>query len=405
MLFSAAMSKSIEAAEMRRLHLLSRFGHGVNDTYWFILPVVLPMILTSYGLRYGSAGLILSAYLMLIAVLSFVFGRLSDRLPRWRLIGVGFLVAAAGFFAAGVTAALALFVAALLFAGAGVSTFHPVMYGSLEERVPRERGRVYGIFELWGVGAAFIMTLAAGLLIRSVGWRLVLVAVAIPGVAAGMLFLLSRPYRPQARRAPAAAGDHVPLALFFVYLVGNMVRFLAVNGAMSFVPTFLTNELGLGADIASYATALFFGGGMLAAPIAGRLADHRNPLLLLLLYTVATVPVLALLGAARSVAMALPLIFLLGVVSLACTPTQNILVARLGPRFGKGEVFGILMGVMTLANASSPAIFGAVADRQGLAGTLQMSALPTLAGALMLAALSLVPQARRVAADAGPQGS
>ena len=58
----------------------------------------------------------LSAYLMLIALLSFVFGRLSDRLPRWRLIGVGFLVAAVGFFAAGVSAALALFVAALLFA-------------------------------------------------------------------------------------------------------------------------------------------------------------------------------------------------------------------------------------------------------------------------------------------------
>jgi MFS family permease len=378
---------------------MSRFGHGVNDTYWFVLPVVLPMILSEYGLRYGSAGLILSAYLTLIAILSFVFGRLSDRLPRWRLIGAGFLVAAAGFLAAGVTGALAGFVAALLFAATGVSTFHPVMYGSLEEAIPGERGRVYGIFELWGVGAAFVMTLTAGLLMKSLGWRFVLLAAAVPGIAAGLLFVLAAPYRGQRHPAAAPVGGHVPLPLFFAWLLGNMMRFLSVNGAMSFVPTFLRDDLGLRADAASYATALFFGGGMIAAPAAGRLADRRNPLLLLLLYTVVTAPLLFALGSARAAAVALPLILLLGVVSLACTPTQNLLVARLGRRFGKGEVFGILMGVMTVANASSPAVFGSVADRYGLSGTLRASALLPLASAVLLGALSLVPQARRTASQ------
>jgi len=394
------MVRQAGETELRRMHLMSRFGHGVNDIYWFILPVVLPMMLSDYGLRYGSAGLILSAYLLLIAALSLVFGRLSDRLPRWKLIGVGFLVAAAGFLAAGVSAALGLFVAALLFAGTGVSTFHPVMYGSIEEWVPEERGRVYGIFELWGVGAAFFMTLAAGLLMKALGWRLVLVAVALPGLAAGLLFLLARPYSHQGRRKAGTARDAVPLALFFVYLVGNMVRFLSVNGALSFVPTLLAHELGLSPGLASWATALFFAGGMLAAPPAGRLADRRNPLLLLLLYTLVMAPVLYLRGSVRAIGLALPLIFLLGVVSLACTPTQNLLVARFGSRFGKGEVFGILMAVMTVANASGPAIFGAVADSHGLAGTLRMSALLPLVSAVLFAALSGFPLARRVAADA-----
>ncbi len=209
------MPARTDRAELRRLLALSRFGHGVNDTYWFILPVVLPMILSSYGLHYGSAGLILSAYLLMIAVLSFVFGRLSDRVPRWKLIGVGFLVAAGGFAAAGAFRALGLFVAALLFAGAGVSTFHPVIYGSLEEAVSERRGRAYGIFETFGVAAAFIMTLVAGLLMKAVGWRLVLVAVALPGIAMGVLFLRARPYRPEGRHRIGPAGDAVPLALFF----------------------------------------------------------------------------------------------------------------------------------------------------------------------------------------------
>ncbi len=73
-------------------------------------------------------------------------------------------------------------------------------------------------------------------------------------------------------------------------------------------------------------------------------------------------------------------------------------MARLGSRFGSGEVFGILMGVMTVANASSPAIFGAVADARGLGGTLRISALLPLAGFVLFAALAVVPRARRVAA-------
>jgi MFS transporter, FSR family, fosmidomycin resistance protein len=394
----AAMPQTTQAGETRRLHVLSRFGHGVNDTYWFILPVVLPMILSDYGLRYGGAGMILSAYLLLIAVLSVVVGRLSDRLPRWGLIGVGFVVAAAGYLAAGVSNALGPFVAALLFAGVGVSTFHPVMYGSLEEWIPRERGRVYGIFEFWGVAAAFVMTLVAGLLIKTLGWRLALVGVAIPGLAAGVLFLRSRPYRPQTGGAAPRERAAVPLGFFVLYLVANMVRFLAVNGAMSFVPTTLTRVHGLSTAAAGSATALFFLGGMLAAPIAGRIADRRNPLLLLLGYMAATVPVLLLMGFARGAGSALPLVFALGVVSLACSPTQNLLAARLGPRFGKGEVFGILMGVMTVANALGPALFGAAADRAGLAASYRLAALLPLASVALLAVLAALPSARRATA-------
>jgi predicted MFS family arabinose efflux permease len=244
------------------------------------------------------------------------------------------------------------------------------------------------------------MTLAAGVLIRTVGWRLALVAVAVPGFAAGAWFLLSRPYRAQARATLASAGEPVPLVFFVVYLIANMVRFLSINGAMSFVPTYLTDVHRLSPAAASYSTALFFGGGMIAAPIAGRIADRRNPLLLLLVYATATAPVLVLLGLVRSLALALPLVFVLGVTSLACTPTQNLLTARLGPRFGKGEVFGILMGVMTVANALAPALFGALADRAGLAASFRFSALLPLASSVLLALLSGVPLARRVAAAA-----
>ena len=77
----------------KRFTLLCYLGHAANDTYWFILPIVLPMILRQFGIRYSTAGAILTAYLAVIALLSFAIGRLSDVIPRWRIIGFGFLLA------------------------------------------------------------------------------------------------------------------------------------------------------------------------------------------------------------------------------------------------------------------------------------------------------------------------
>ena len=58
------------------------FGHGANDLYWFILPLVLPALLSRYNLGYTGAGGILTIYLLFTAAGSFVMGRLSDRMSR-----------------------------------------------------------------------------------------------------------------------------------------------------------------------------------------------------------------------------------------------------------------------------------------------------------------------------------
>lgn len=59
-------------------------GHSANDLFWFILPLVLPFLLVRYNLSYTQAGGILTLYLGVTALGSFVMGKLSDRVSPGR---------------------------------------------------------------------------------------------------------------------------------------------------------------------------------------------------------------------------------------------------------------------------------------------------------------------------------
>ena len=86
--------------DTRNHHFISQWGlsHAVNDIYWFVLPSILPLLLEQFGLSYKSAGVILTLYLGAIALFSFIFGKLTDSLSPFTLIGGGFLIASLGFF-------------------------------------------------------------------------------------------------------------------------------------------------------------------------------------------------------------------------------------------------------------------------------------------------------------------
>jgi dipeptide/tripeptide permease len=69
-------------------------------------------------------------------------------------------------------------------------------------------------------------------------------------------------------------------------------------------------------------------------------------------------------------------------------------LSALGSRFGRGAAFGLLLAVISLVGALSPALFGLLADRLGLEAAMRLFALPALAGWLLLLAFQLSPWGR-----------
>ena len=387
---------------------LSSLGHGVNDLYFFALPLVLPLLLREYTLSYRLAGLVLASYLGIIAVASFLFGRSSDRFSPWILIGGGFLLASTGFLGAGLSPARAGVFSSLAAAAVGVGTFHPVIYALIDRLVPERPGRALGFFEFWGGLAVLVMFLAGGLLIAWLGWRGVLVAVGVPGLAMGVLFLrpaaasASRAGRPAAAvTADSVAAKAVPRAAggrskaggrggLVFFLCATALRFLTTMSVVNFMPTYLAMGRQLPPSLAAYVSAFLFVGGA-AVVLWGTIADRGPPLTVLLLASGALAPLVLVFSLPLPFWAVLPVLFLFGAFNAGCSPAQNLVLSALGSRagapgsrHGSGAVFGLLLAVIALIGALSPALFGLLADHLGLEATMRLFALPALAGWLLL---------------------
>jgi len=380
------MSRDRQTAALRYL------SHSANDIFWFVLPIVLPLLLVRFDLSYGEAGAILTFYLALNALGAFTVGRLSDSLPRRLVMGVGFWVAALGLIAAAFAPSFPLFMAFLAPTAIGVSTFHPTMYAHIEESVVEGKGHVLGIYEAFGTGAILVMSFVNGTLLASIGTRGVLIITAAPALVMGALLIRAHAFdahEPQAEDVPQGlAAEHPPLALFILFLLTIVLRFTSVMGVLNFLPTIFTDYLGLPVDRAAYATALFFAGGIAGSLVASRFSRPALSYRVLLLGSLALAPVIVLLSTRAPLVVYMALVVLLGGVGSGLVVNQNLVLTRLGSMFGKGAAFGIMMGVVTLAQSVSPSLFGFAVDAWGFAAALMAFAAPVLVSTGLLALLS-----------------
>lgn len=152
-----------------------------------LIAVGLPDIADDLGVTAGSTAVLVTTYLVAMAVLQPVSGRLGDRVGRAAIL-VGGLV---GFGLASLGAALApgfatLLALRVLQAVAGASLIPNVMAMLRAEVSPTRRGRAFGILG-GGIGAgAAVGPVLGGWVVEVAGWRgifLVSVPVAVTGVA------------------------------------------------------------------------------------------------------------------------------------------------------------------------------------------------------------------------------
>jgi FSR family fosmidomycin resistance protein-like MFS transporter len=394
------------------LRALSSLGHGVNDLYSFVLPLVLPLLLKEYGLSYRLAGLVPASYLGIVAVSSYLFGRGSDRFSPWILIGGGFLLASTGFLGSGLSPSRAGVFSSLAAAAIGAGTFHPVIYALLDRRAVERPGRALGLFEVSGILSLVAMYLAGGLLLAWLGWRGVLAAVGIPGLVVGALFLrpgaggqrvsaAAPPARARTRPGPppqqpvpsggsggaiARSGGAIARSGGLVFFLSAIaLRLLTTMAMFNFLPTYLAMGRHLAPSLAAYVSATLFAGGT-AVVLWGRVADRGSPLAVLQLASGTLAPLVLVFSLRLPLWALLPVLFLFGAFNSGCGPAQNLVLSALGSSVGSGATFGLLMAVVSLIGALSPALFGLLADQLGLTAAMRLLALPALAGWFVLLA-------------------
>jgi MFS family permease len=365
---------------LRSLRLKCAIGHGINDIYWFVLPSILPLILDQFGLRYRAGGFILTAYLMVIAVFSSIIGKLSDSVDRQRIIGIGFCISACGMTLAGMMNGFTGFIALLLLAAVGTSSFHPVGLALIDETAISKRGEVFGYFEFWGFVVICIMFFLNSLLLRLYSWKMILIVMGSTGFFMSLPFLFSKDNTRQCRCE--AKTEHTPIQnegsvyLLILLIITIILRFVSITAVINFTTTYLVHEMGTTPWVANLMTGFSFLGGLLFTPLFGILSDRVKPINLFLLTTGLCAPPIFLLSIVHAI-WAMPIIlFFAGIVFYASSPAMDLLLSRFSGYIGKGEAFGYIMSVFAVITALSPAAFGILADNTGLRAALALFSIP-----------------------------
>jgi len=363
---------------------LRNVGHGVNDIYWFILPSLLPVILDHFNMKYGTAGGLLTAFLLVIAVFSFILGKISDYVARANILGLGFLIASTFLILSTFMHGFGSFMTFILLAGIGVSSFHPSAYALIDETTEYKQGRVYGTFEFWGSAAIFLMFFLHGFLLEKLSWKNIILVTSIPGLLVGTLYLTrskelrySR-LREQKTISHAPNAPDIPPFLFILFLIVVALRFFGIIAVVNFTPTYLVREVGLDKSIASFATGIYFLGGLVFVSLMGRLCDRWGPFPVLLFSTAAAFPLIILVAVTKPLFL-LPLyLLLLGGMYYGAGPAMNMIIAKMSSRLRKGEAFGYFMAIIAVTYSFSPLIYGVNADRLGLQRTMRFFSFPLL---------------------------
>lgn len=371
-------------------------------TGWFlsigvrmIYPVMLPYLRSAYGLDLTAAGLLLTVLFLAYALGQFPGGVLADRFgERVMLSGSAMLSAVTLTLVVTARSPLFLFAATALF-GFGTALYAVGRYTVLPRLYTDRLGAANGLTAASQDAGQSVLPPVAGLLAATFLWQYGFGFTIPLFVLSGVVLWITVP----PRRPDASDDDDASLVGTLrslrsvlrqpsvVYATGVLILGLFVWQAFtSFYPTYLIDKKGLSNTVAGGLFGTFFALGILIKPLAGVAFDRfgiRRSLAI-----VASGPTIGLL--------ALPFVddfwALVAVTALVstllgfATVVEPLLLDAL-PEAVRGTGFGVLRSVAFTIGATSPAIFGAAADRGFF--DVVFVALAVLTAAMMLLAFLL----------------
>ena len=273
------------------------------------LPVgLLPMIATDLGTTESRVGLLVSAYAVVVAVVSLPLTALVSRWPRRRALVALLVVYAVGNAVFAATSHYPVAVAARLLAGLAHAGFFSVAVGAAVSLVPPVRaGRVTAVV-FSGVTLAFAGGVPAGTALgTAIGWRWAVAGIAVVLLVLGGLAAVLLPAAPPpAAAAPTPVREVLRRRPVVLIAAVSVLLTLGHYTAFTYVSPVL-RAAGVGEQQVSLALFGYGAAGALGLVLAGALADR--------------VPRPALVGAASLVVVTL------GVIAAAGTSTALVVTA------------------------------------------------------------------------------
>ncbi|OLZ39426.1 MFS transporter [Natrinema saccharevitans] len=336
-----------------------------------IYPVMLPYLRSAYGLDLSAAGLLLTVLFVAYALGQLPGGVLSDRFgERTTLTTSAVLSAVTLTLVVTAGSTIVLFAATALF-GFGTALYAVGRYTVLSRLYSDRLGAANGITAASQDAGQSVLPPVASVIAATVFWKFGFgFVVPLFLLVAGVLWFVVPPRAPDASDGGSGL-DREDLRLLgsvlrqpsVTYATAAMILGLVVWQAFtSFYPTYLVDVKGFSTTVASFLFGTFFALGILIKPLAGAAYDRFG--IKRSLTAVASGPTVALVALPVvegfwSLAVLTALVStLLGFATVLEPSMLRSLPAEL-----RGTGFGFLRSVSFTIGATSPALFGAAADR------------------------------------------
>jgi len=385
-------------------------GHGVNEFFAIVIPPIIPLLVSDFGITYGQAGFLLTIFFAMYVLFQLPAGVLADRIGKRRLLVGGLIGMAAGVGLAATATTYGTLVVAQTITGISGATFHPTGMSIISDvEGEKTEGKAMGVFGFGGALGTLSAPAVVGGLAVVFGWRVALGGAALLGLAVSLAILPlfsdgredgtaaradgGRPSTVGGALRSARALVAVPVTrgivlLFLVTLLLSMQH----RAIQTFTTAYVGGAVGGSVSVGNLAFFTLLLGGSAASLWAGDLADRFDRRLLGIGAAIATAGLVAgtlaltgALGGLPTVAViaALSVWFvLIGIGMYASYPVKNAMVSEQADAGFSGSLFGVIQTASAVGSASGPAVFGVLSDRWGVA-----AAFPAIAGVSVLIAV------------------
>ncbi len=396
-------------ADARRTLAVASLAHALHDGFSSSIYVLLPVWQAQFGLGYAALGLLRALYVGALAALQVPSSHLARRLGARTVLGLGTLLAGAGYGLAGLSGGIVGLCLSLAVAGAGGSTQHPLASAAVSRAYGRAARGPLGTYNFAGdVGKASLPP-AVSLMLATMDWRTTVWIVAVLGLAAASLIygLMAASERTPALARPLGSATLKPEGAavagrgrggFGLLLAIAMLDSAAGVTFLLFLPALLRSK-GAALPTLGLALALIFIGGACGKAACGWLGARMG-----LLATVAGTEV----GTAAAILaiLVLPLapgLVLLPVLGIMMNGTSSVLYGTVPELVGRDRIehaFAVFYSCTLGSSALAPVLLGWLGDGAGLVWGVAASAATALC--VVPPMILLAPRLARQDPVAGP---
>jgi MFS family permease len=375
--------------------LLLWFSYALHQADKQLYSVVLAPLQTDLALSGAQAGLVASAFTLVVAVISPLAGALGDRLPKARLLAAAMTLWSTGVLGTGWSATLPL----LLFyraglTGGGEAFYPPVSHALLAGHHQQSRALAISIHQTAQYCGPIAGGLLGGWLAQQYGWRQTFWLFGFAGIALGCLLglrLRDAAGLPPAQE-PLLAGFRRSLASPAVRRIGLAFAFVlfASLGYNTFAPLIVHEQFGLSlAEAGFYTAAAGNGSAMLGALIGGWWSDRvaaqsRSRFLPQAASLLLAAPFMLLMGAASTLTLMLGALTAVGFLRGIYEGTLAVSLYDFVAPQHRSSAAALVLLIANLLASPSAALLGWWKDQAALGPAVSSLGLCFLAAAITL---------------------